>query len=536
MRKTPKYLAYILASGLLFSSASYADFGSRHADEQKHRKNSKNKVEAVVTQPFDFFDIENILQLHHMPAIEETIGGHIDQQALESFYAHDAFEFAFEMGDELFEIKFNALDGVGVNVGNGNRFTSVPRPDLELWANVMPHRITGPNSDSCLNCHSFPVGDGAGVVNDNAVRMDPEREQKGFIERQSPHLHGMGAQQLLAEEMTTDLQNLRDNAIASSCASRARETVSLETKGIHFGSITVRCDRINYRRLEGVDESLVVKPFEWKGLTAFVRDFARGASHQEVGMQAVELVGRVDADFDGIAEELTVGDITAMTVYMAAQPRPVTKLELNQIADQLPPETLELYGLPLSSSEVASIQRGERKFADMQCTQCHTPALTVKSPTFFEPSRHAEFRDEIFPAGDSVRTPQVALQFDITADLPNNPQILPSGQSLGVFEKNAHGEAIVRLYGDLKRHDMGAALAETIDEGSLGASVFITETLWGVGSTPPYLHDGRATTLTEAVWFHGGEAQKSKELFLAASTSDQSDVLAFMNNLVLFLD
>ncbi|MGH7151634.1 MAG: hypothetical protein ACREIU_13090 [Planctomycetota bacterium] len=52
--------------------------------------------------------------------------------------------------------------------------------------------------------------------------------------------------------------------------------------------------------------------------------------------------------------------------------------------------------------------------------------------------------------------------------------------------------AIQRL-GDLKRHDMGPGLAEPIDEVGTGSSAFLTENLWGVGSTAPYLHDGRAT-------------------------------------------
>ena len=40
-----------------------------------------------------------------------------------------AFEHAFEMGDELFETVFNAADGVGANIGNGARFSQLPRAD-----------------------------------------------------------------------------------------------------------------------------------------------------------------------------------------------------------------------------------------------------------------------------------------------------------------------------------------------------------------------------------------------------------------------
>jgi CxxC motif-containing protein (DUF1111 family) len=286
---------------------------------------------------------------------------------------------------------------------------------------------------------------------------------------------------------------------------------------------------------KGIDKDLVVKPFEWKGLTAFVRDFVRGASHQELGMQAIELVGHQDSDFDGISDELTVGDITAMAVYNAAQPRPVTKLELNRATSGLSEEELDRYGLPLDASETESIENGEQLFENAQCGSCHKAALTVTSPIFSEPSAHPDYRDSVFPAGEQVSLPSVAIQFDITRDILHNPQPLGSGQTLGQFERDASGAAIVRLYGDLKRHNMGSALAEEIDEGNVGAAVFLTENLWGVGSSAPYLHDGRATTLAEAILHHGGEASDSKNLFANLSTSEQNDLIAFLDNLVLYL-
>src|SRR5262245_11270056 len=44
---------------------------------------------------------------------------------------HEAFEEVFEIGDNLFATEFNALDGVGANVGTGQRFSRVPRADLK---------------------------------------------------------------------------------------------------------------------------------------------------------------------------------------------------------------------------------------------------------------------------------------------------------------------------------------------------------------------------------------------------------------------
>ena len=92
----------------------------------------------------------------------------------------------------------------------------------------------------------------------------------------------------------------------------------------------------------------------------------------------------------------------------------------------------------------------------------------------------------------------------------------------------------MEFFGDLKRYNMGSGLAERIDEVGTGASVFLTENLWGVGTTAPYMHDGRSTTLTEAILEHGGEATNAKNAFVALATSSQLDLIAFLNNLVLF--
>ena len=85
-------------------------------------------------------------------------------------------------------------------------------------------------------------------------------------------------------------------------------------------------------------------------------------------------------------------------------------------------------------------------------------------------------------------------------------------------------------------------IAGAVDEVGTGAGTFLTENLWGVGSTAPYMHDGRATTLGEAILEHGGEAQSSASSFRAAleaartnpSDTRAADLLAMLENLVLF--
>lgn len=98
----------------------------------------------------------------------------------------------------------------------------------------------------------------------------------------------------------------------------------------------------------------------------------------------------------------------------------------------------------------------------------------------------------------------------------------------------------IKPYTDLLLHDMGAGLADNYTEGQATGSLWRTAPLWGIGYTEKvignaasvgYLHDGRARTLTEAVMWHGGEAEKSRQRFEALAKPDRDALLAFLKSL-----
>jgi len=135
-----------------------------------------------------------------------------------------------------------------------------------------------------------------------------------------------------------------------------------------------------------------------------------------------------------------------------------------------------------------TIERGRTLFAQARCTACHVPELKTGSTHPF-----AELRDQT-----------------------------------------------IRPYTDLLLHDMGAGLADNVSEGRATGSMWRTPPLWGLGSLQyvqggaanvRYLHDGRARTLTEAILWHGGEADDSRARFEALSKSDRDAVLTFLNSL-----
>lgn len=98
-------------------------------------------------------------------------------------------------------------------------------------------------------------------------------------------------------------------------------------------------------------------------------------------------------------------------------------------------------------------------------------------------------------------------------------------------------EQVIHPYTDLLLHDMGAGLADNRPDFKASGSEWRTAPLWGIGLTKVinkqarFLHDGRARTLAEAILWHGGEAEASKQQFIRLNSSDREALIRFLNSL-----
>jgi CxxC motif-containing protein (DUF1111 family) len=93
-------------------------------------------------------------------------------------------------------------------------------------------------------------------------------------------------------------------------------------------------------------------------------------------------------------------------------------------------------------------------------------------------------------------------------------------------------EEEIHPYTDLLLHDMGAALADGIKDGNAHGSDFRTPPLWGVASSgPPYLHDGRANDLTQAIAAHDGEASDTRLRWESLTNEERRTLLLFLQAL-----
>jgi cytochrome c peroxidase len=446
------------------------------------------------------------------PAVERHLSqGDVERGliGLEAMRAH---------GQLLFDAQFNFLDGQG---RPGSTGTGAPRA-LGQPAFI---RTSGPDATSCFGCHNQPRSGGAGDIVANVFVLAQAADPVTFSvgpesgnERNTLGMMGAGAIELLAREMTAELHATREDARDEALRTGRPTTRALVAKGVGFGSITVLPDgRIDPTEIEGVDWDLIIKPFHQKGAVVSLREFTNNAMNHHHGIQSVERFGAgVDADRDGVINELTVGDVTAATVFQACLNTPVQVL-------------------PTDRARRAAVARGEGLFRAIGCAECHVPEMKLDDPVFTEPGPYN-------PPGNLRPEDVTALYaFDLTRDI-EKPRL----------ERDPRGGAIVRAFTDLKRHDLNDATYdhfanELLPQGMINGFApatdftippyprptreFLSRKLWDVGNSAPYGHRGDLTTITGAIHWHGGEARVARDTFFAMPQFNQDCVIEFLKSL-----
>ena len=235
-------------------------------------------------------------------------------------------------------------------------------------------------------------------------------------------------------------------------------------------------DGISGRINRIVDEDNQIGRFGYKCQTASIEAFNRGALNNQMGItsNSIEFAMGPAGEEPDFLEEL-FGTRTAYA--QVASPRD----ELVDFDDVSDPELSrgELIALvffqenlaaPLRGRITSNVRRGERLFEDLNCTSCHVPSLET-------------------PIG------------------------------------------LIHPYTDLLLHDMGPELADGISMKEALGSEFRTQPLWGLCEHPPFLHDGRAATVREAILLHGGEAVPARNAYADLDEQDTLMLHRFLESL-----
>lgn len=392
-------------------------------------------------------------------------------------------EEIYQLGAQLFDITFTPEVGFGA-------------ADLPPLARFHTGRRGGPDAYRCGTCHWRGGPAGAGDGADNAyLDGDGDTEAAGLA-RNPRSLVGAGVIELLAQERSAELATQRDALVAAAKQAGTPLRRDLSAGGISFGWLGALPDgSLDTQGLVGVDPDLVIKPFGWKGTFANLRDAVEDELLIHHGMQSSWLTahagperigskGGADPDGDGVTDEITEGQLSALTLYLAMQ-------EIPQI------------DMPQSQDQLAQWSVGRRRFDEIGCAGCHTPSIRLKSPVYTLPSRDGG----------------PALRVDLSTD-GGEPRLGPSADGWEIY-----------LFSDLRRHDMGPALSEPRPDRGVASSLFMTPPLWGMARARPYLHDGRAATAEEAVLAHGGEAQAARDAYAALPAEDRYAIRLFLATL-----
>jgi len=406
----------------------------------------------------------------------------------------------FDIGDFMFEDIFTVQNGLGNALIGGSAGNS-PRPNFRQIPNNVHFAAFGaPEAQSCVTCHNVGGDDGAGDANHNIFQIGDGINRASGVPRNPPTVLGNGYRQQIGIEMTADLAAELAAAKAQAASTKLAVTKALSSKGISFGSLIANADgTVNTAGVVGVDADLIVKPFGWKGREATLRRFVEGGFRVHFGMQTSPSIAKhcatpnvstfgngpdcQDPDGDGVKDEITEGQLSAMAIYMGLRETPV----------RVPAVT------PAAQTRA---NNGEALFTSVGCASCHVKNMNLKTPIHVEPA------DTTGGAG---------IRLDLAVD---NKDPHPA--------KAADGSITIEVFSDFKRHDVGAALADSKNFNQIAANQFITPPLWGIAVSAPYLHDGRAPTLADAILAHAGDALAVRNAYAALTADQQLQVQEFL--------
>jgi cytochrome c peroxidase len=403
------------------------------------------------------------------------------------------------------------------------------------------NRISAPDANSCAGCHNAPYGisGGGGDFVTNVfvlgqrfdfVTFDPkdkvrtrgalnEQMQPVAIEnvanlRATTGLFGAGYLEMLARQITHDLQTIRDSL-------KVGESKPLISKGISFGIISRSSGGlwdtsqvVGLTRASTISNgahdppSLIVRPWHQASNVVSLREFTNTAMNQHHGIQTTERFGiDTDLDGDGVVNEMTRADVTAASVYQAVLQVPGRVIPNNPVIER-------------------AVLLGEKVFDNIGCATCHLPDLPLDKLgwIFTEPSPYN-------PPGNLRPGETQTLRVDLTSDVLPQPRLKPD--STGVIH--------VAAFTDFKLHDICEPddPGEPLDQNQTtwspkfreGNRKFLTKRLWGAANEPPFFHHGLFTTLRQSVLAHAGEALDSRLAFQKASEEEQNSLIEFLKTL-----
>jgi hypothetical protein len=406
----------------------------------------------------------------------------LDQDALDAAFALNRLPDAFE-GNIRFLVDNGLMDAEWLPGGRPyqDRLGMVlGRAYFEhAW---LPHQ--GANSrdvTTCYACHSSPSSGASARGLYSLERAIPASNGGGASRTNPGSAFGAGGAELLVSQMKAlGLGGLAANATGS---------------GTQGTTGPMRADVAGaFNTHMGMQSSEFIRGRPSCGLAtpnpSCVPDFVKNDA-------TTMLAAAHDLDGDGVTNELTVGEVTAVTAFLTGLPVP------NE-ADKQVRDMLRITS--------QSVQRGSALFrrsiasGGAGCATCHIPFIPFPGSTTF-----------------MLNNPQTNVPLALQM-AHHSATAVDVAQGLATYV----GQPGLRIYGDFLRHDMGPGLSSP-NANPDQRSKMKTAELWSVGSDHPLSRNGGfGSNIRGVIRAHEGEGQASKEAFGYLSPGRQQDIINFL--------
>ncbi|HEV2973080.1 MAG TPA: di-heme oxidoredictase family protein [Pirellulales bacterium] len=231
--------------------------------------------------------------------------------------------------------------------------------------------------------------------------------------------------------------------------------------------------------------------FGWKAQKPTLYEFAMTACAVELGLNVPgheQAALPLKPDYKAPGLDMNQAECDALVKYLKELPAPTQRK-------------------PASAQEAGTIDAGHKQFVAVGCANCHVQKVGAADGIYSDLLLH-EMGPELGDIGD------------YGVFVRNAPEEDQQEQPAPQFVNPNSPEPQAKLSTDQLGKVVGAMRQE-----------WRTPPLWGVRDSGPYLHDGRADTLEQAIAFHGGQASSAAVKFFQLKPEERQKVIAFLKSL-----
>lgn len=298
--------------------------------------------------------------------------------------------------------------------------------------------------------------------------------------------------------------------------------------------------------------------FGWRANFATLHEFTENACVNELGLQSQAVPQPKDMTqptYVNTRIDINNDSVEAMNAFIATLPSPTR--------------------LPAYDSEHREeIARGEARFSTIGCAVCHVPSLGPATGLYSDLLLHdmgpysrdynaaPVYRKNLYIVFEPVRSMSTTTTTTMPTTYYGGSSTITTSTSQSEFSRRPNGSREFRFEAPQRPPRTVSASVDVVSEKHVqksddGARKEVNEVivisqrmwrsdviptnftqewrtapLWGLSDSAPYLHDGRAETVLEAIAMHDGESRKTRDRYLALPYDDQQAVLTFLATLI----